>query len=364
MRYALIIAGGSGTRLWPMSRTDLPKQLIPFIGGRSLLQIAFERFEGLLPAAQRYICAGEKHRQAAFAGVPGLAESQFLGEPQGRDTLNAVGLGAAVLAARDPEAVIGVFTADHLIEPVERFQEIIAQGFALVEQRPQTLLTFGISPTDPATGYGYLELGDAIDGAAKQVRQFREKPPREAAEAYFAQGPGHYLWNSGMFVWRASTLLDCIARYEPAVHEGLLAVGRAWDTPQRQTVLARVYPTLKKISVDFAVMEPASRDARVQVAALPMQLSWLDVGSWPSFAQTCQRDAQGNALAAAKHVLFDSENCLVASSDPEHLVATIGCEDLIVIHTPSATLVCRADQAEQIKQLQKEVETRFGPRYA
>jgi mannose-1-phosphate guanylyltransferase len=364
MRYALIIAGGSGTRLWPMSRADRPKQLIPFIEGKSLLRLAFERFEGMLPVERRYVGASQKQQQAILAGVPGLAEGQFLGEPVGRDTLNAVGLGAAVLAAEDPDAVIGVFTADHLITPLEEFQKTIELGFALAERSPKTLVTFGITPTGPSTSYGYLELGPPLDGAARVVRQFREKPPLEIASEYFRQGPEHYLWNSGMFVWRADTLLDCIGRYEPAVREGLTAIARAWHTSDREEVLGRIFPTLKKTSVDFAVMEPASRDAVVSVAAIPMNLTWLDVGSWPAFAQTCPRDEHGNALGAARHLLWESANCLVASADAEHLIALIGCENLIVVHTDNATLVCPADQAEKIKELCKTVAEQFGSRHA
>jgi mannose-1-phosphate guanylyltransferase len=363
MRYGVIMAGGSGTRLWPMSRAKLPKQLIPFIDGRSLLEVAYDRFGELIPVDRRLVCAGQRHRNVILSAMPSLEDARFLGEPMGRDTLGAVGFSAAVLVHRDPDAVIGVFTADHLIQPEEEFQRIVAQGFDLVERQPNTLVTFGITPTGPATGFGYLELGDPLTETSRIVKVFREKPPLEQAEQYFRDGPQHYLWNSGMFVWRAETLLHCIKHYEPGVYEKLIKIGEAWDTASRDEVLQREFPELKKISVDYAVMEPASRDKAIQVAAVPMNLDWLDVGSWPSFAETRSRDEHSNALAAKNYQLLDTSNCLVASSDPDHLITTIGCEDLIVIHTENATLVCRADQAEKIKDLQQLVDERFEGKY-
>ena len=363
MRYALILAGGSGTRLWPMSRSQRPKQLIPLIGGKSLLAIAYERLEGLIEPERRYICAGCQHLGAILEALPQVSARQLLGEPVGRDTLNAIGFGAAIIAKSDPEATMAVFTADHLIEPIDEFRAIIARGFDLAERSPQTLVTFGIAPTQAATGYGYLELDAAVDDRARIVRRFKEKPDEATAQAYLAAGPEKYLWNSGMFVWRAATLLDCIRRYEPASHAGLLRVAEAWGRDDQDAVLAAVYPALKKISVDFAVMEPASRDPVCQVAAVPMPLAWMDIGSWPMFAQTCEQDEHGNAIAAPRHVVLRSNRTLVASNDPGHVIAAVGCDDLLIVHTPDATLVCRADCAEDIKKVYAMVGQRFGEEY-
>ncbi len=363
MRYALILAGGSGVRLWPMSRRANPKQLIPFIHGRSLLQLAWSRLEGLAPPDRCYVCASLRQREAVLQALPALRPDCFLGEPAGRDTLNAVGFSAAVIGRRNPDAVIAVFTADHLIEPVDAFQRIVTRGCELVERAPDTLVTFGIEPTFASTGYGYLQLGEALDNAARRVDQFKEKPDAATARSYYAAGPAQFLWNSGMFVWRAATLLDCIRRYQPESFQGLSRIAEAWNTATRDKVLAEVYPTLRKISVDYAVMEPASRDPAVSVAALPMPLKWLDVGSWATYAQTYSTDEKGNALAAEKHILEGTSNTLVASSDPDHLIAVLGCDDLIVVQTPDATLVCRRDHAEAVKQLQEKVGELFGDRY-
>lgn len=348
MRYAMIMAGGSGTRLWPMSRQERPKQLIPFLGGKSLLELAAGRLEGVVPADRRLVCTAEAFRSAVRESIPAVGDAQILGEPCGRDTLNAVGLTAAVLARRDPEAIFAVLTADHLIEPQDEFARRLDEGFKVVEADGSRLVTFGITPTFPATGYGYVERGDPLPGFDRVFasRRFVEKPDRETAEAYLEHGS--FLWNSGMFVFRAATVLDAIRRYRPDTADGLARIAREWDEPDRAATLAAIYPSLYKISVDYGLMEPASRDGALSICVVPMQVNWTDVGSWPSFATTLAADEHGNR-SAARHVAIRSERCLVASDDPSHVVATIGCSDLIVIRTKDATLVCRAEDAELVK---------------
>jgi mannose-1-phosphate guanylyltransferase len=360
MRYATVMAGGSGTRLWPMSRAGLPKQLIPFIRGRSLLEIAVDRLAGLVAPERQFICTGEKHRGQIHAGLPGFADDQILGEPEGRDTLAAVGFPAAIAVREDPDAVMAVFTADHLIEPIEDFQRRVEVGYQIVEENPNTLVTFGIAPTHAATGFGYVEMGEPLVGfsQAYQTVRFVEKPNAERAEEYVASG--RYAWNSGMFVWRAATLLECIRRYKPDVHEGLMEIADAWRTPEQTEVLGNVYPGLEKISVDFALMEPASTDDAVDVATVSMPLRWLDVGSWPAYGETLEADDAGNRTACDRAVLLDSKNNLIVGDDANHIIAAVGIEDLVIVHTQGATLICHRDHAQKIKQLHQAVGKRFG----
>jgi mannose-1-phosphate guanylyltransferase len=363
VRFALVLAGGSGTRLWPMSRRGLPKQLIPFVGGKSLLELALDRLDGLAEPGMRYVCAAEEMRHAVRAMVPAIPDEQYIGEPTGRDTLAALALSAEVIRLSDPDAVIGVFPADQVIEPVDEFRRTLEAGFRLVESDPRLLLTFGITPTRPATGYGYLELGTSLAPGSRAVTRFREKPDAENAARFLAAGPDQFLWNSGMFAWKASTFLSCVQKYQPELASGIKAIASAWGTPRRVRTLAEVYPGLKRISVDFGVMEPASVDPQVQVAALPMGLDWKDVGSWQSFAEICPTDEAGNARGAGRQLFVDSTGTLATSSDPQHLVAALGCEDLLIVHTPNVTLVCRRDRAEDVKKLQERVARELGEPY-
>jgi mannose-1-phosphate guanylyltransferase len=344
MRHALILAGGSGTRLWPYSTASLPKQLVPMLAGRSLLDVAVERATTVVPAERVWLGAGEQLRSAVGA-VEGLQPDRLILEPSGRDTLPAVALGCATILATDPEAVVAVLTADHLIEPVASFGATLSEGFELAEAAPGVLVTFGVVPDFASTGFGYLELGDPLPGSARVVSTFREKPDLPAATEFLAAGPERFLWNSGMFVWHAATLLAAVRAFAPTTADLVQAVVdgdvRAWDS-------------IEKLSIDYGVMEPASVSDDFTVAALPLSARWLDVGSWPAYGDALGRDDRGNA-SSGRTLVLDSDDCVVTSSDPDHLVTLVGCEGLVVVHTPTATLVMPADQAQRVKELQARV---------
>lgn len=379
MRYAMIMAGGAGTRLWPMSRKDQPKQLIRFITREgdsrphSLLELADRRLKGLIEPSRRYICTAEAYRDAIRTQLPSYKDEQVLGEPAARDTVNAVGFAAAVLAKEDKDAVFAVLTADHVIEPEDDFRERMDLGFRLVENDPHRFVTFSIKPTYAATGFGYVERGTpvrdkkhgkhpAIDGVkehAYQVARFVEKPDLPHAQVYVKSGD--FAWNSGMFVWKASTFLEALEKFKPESYEGLMKIQAAWGTKKARSVLESVYPTLPKTSVDYAVMEPASKlalksagkgdEARFSVCTVQMDVRWLDVGSWPSFAETVPADKSGNrATGTGEAVLLGGKNNLVVTTKG-HTVAVLGCEDLIVVQTDDATLVMPRNKAEELKAL-------------
>lgn len=384
MRYAMIMAGGAGTRLWPLSRKGAPKQLLKFISRpgdsseRSLLELAAKRLDGLIKPENRYICTAEQYRGDIRAQLPDFKDAQILGEPAARDTVNAVGFAAAVLAKQDKDAIFAVLTSDHVIEPEEEFRSRMDLGFRLVENDDRRFVTFGIKPTYPATGFGYIERGTpvrdkkqgghaAVDGTndhAYQVARFVEKPDRPRAEVYVESGD--FSWNSGMFVWKARTFLEALSRFKPESYEGLMKIQAAWGTKKAKAVLAEVYPTLPKISVDYAIMEPASKSAksarveeRYQVCMVQMDCKWLDVGSWPSFADTVQAGPGGNRSAGGGVAVTHAAKNNLIYSCPGHTVAVLGVEDLVVVQTPDATLVMTRAKAEELKALHGLIDERL-----
>lgn len=356
------MAGGSGTRLWPVSRAGQPKQLVPFIQQPkgppvSLLQIAAGRLDGLVPEANQTICTGEAYGDQIEAALPQFRGDRLLGEPCPRDTVNAVGFAAAVFAKRDPDAVFAVLTADHIIEPQESFAKAMDAGFALVEADPTRMVSFGITPDHPATGFGYIENAGPIDGDPSglgfEIARFVEKPPLDKAKEYLESGK--FSWNAGMFVFHAQTFLERLEAHQPESFAGLKKLQDAWDTPLQNATLAEVYPTLPKISVDYAIMEPCGADPAVKLTGVKMDVQWLDVGSWPSYGETIAPDATGNRAAGGPIAVYDSSGNVVVSDDPERTIALVGCDDLVVVHTARATLVMPKDRAQDLKKLHAEL---------
>lgn len=359
MRYVVIMAGGSGTRLWPLSRQGRPKQLLELFEGQSLLRQAYDRLVGVVPADNVLVCTGRMYAADVARQIPELPSGNILGEPEGRDSLNAVAWSAAELAHRDPDAVVAMLTADQVIRPVTEFQQALGVAFDVAEAVPGALVTLGVVPTAAHTGYGYLHRGQELDGfpGVCRVAEFREKPSREVAEKYLASG--EYWWNAGMFVWRAATLLDQLDQLQP---ETAATVREIAAHPDR---LDSLFPTLRKISVDYAVMEPASLGGTgATVVGVPLNVEWKDVGGFASLAELFATDVDGNVVNG-RTVSLDSSGCLLVNElGPDHVIATIGLTDCLVVATPSATLVARLSDSERVKELVTLVRNRAGAEFA
>ena len=358
MRYVVIMAGGAGTRLWPLSRNGMPKQLLTLIDGKSLLRLAYERVAGAVPDENILVCAGAAYLDTVAMELPELPAGNLLGEPVGRDSLNAVAWPAAVLAARDADAVVAMLTADGIIRPVPAFQTALDEAFRAAETDPLALVTFGVVPTAPHTGFGYLKRGAQVDGLPETfvVEEFKEKPDHDTAVTYVDSGS--YWWNSGMFVWRAQTLLDQLEVLAPVTYAGVKQLAAHPET------LGEIYPTLPKNSVDFAVMEPVSNGlATAHVVAVRLSIEWYDVGGYAALAEhMAQQD--GNAVEGRVVALESIGNVIVNRGGDNALIAVVGLTDTVVVSAGGVTLVCPKARAEDVKKLVATVMLTVGDTYA
>jgi mannose-1-phosphate guanylyltransferase len=351
--HAVIPAGGSGTRLWPLSRSGNPKFLHPLTGSAdTLLQATVARLLPLASPADMFVVTGVAHAAAVARQLPELPEANILVEPSPRDSCAAIGLAAAVIERRSPGAVMGSFAADHLIRRTDVFADVVRD--AVAGARRGLLMTVGITPTHPETGYGYLHCGEVIEGRIRRVLEFKEKPSRAVAEEYVASSS--YLWNASMFVWRTDVFLAELRRQQPALHAGLTAIAAAWDGDARESVLGDLWPELTKISVDYAVMEGAAAEGLV--ATVPGDFGWHDVGDFHTVGDALPGDTDGNVIVGAgpdqvtkDEVLLHDVTDSVIVPGSGRLVAAMGLHDVVIVDTPDALLVCGRDRAQDVKKI-------------
>jgi mannose-1-phosphate guanylyltransferase len=345
-RFVVIMAGGRGERFWPQSRASRPKHLLPIVGTQPMLTQTIARLRPLVPAGNIFVITTKSQLKAAREACRGLPARNVIVEPIGRDTAAAVGLAMLLVGRRNPDAAFAVLPADHVIGDVAGFRRTLVAAFEAAESADE-LVTLGIEPTEPATGFGYIERGAVWhDGAVRILRakRFVEKPNLAKARTYVTSGK--YYWNAGMFVWRVPVISAAFNARAPELAAGLDRLEKAMRRGKVTAALAKIYPSLLKISIDYAVMEKSSN-----VLVVPANFGWDDVGSWPAVARHHPNDSSGNILRGLAFVENGTHNIVI--SEGRHLTAVLGVDNLVVVHTPDATLVCPKHRAEEIKALLK-----------
>lgn len=338
MIYAVIMAGGQGTRLWPQSRYDNPKQLWEILHGKSMLQNTVERMAPLMAPQNIFIITGVHLYDPICTQIPQIPSKNILVEPMGRSTAPCVGL--AALYIDDPDACMAVLPSDHVIQHPDEFRRLLKVAVDVASEG-ENLVTFGIQPTGPETGFGYIQRGEYIRDEVYTVRRFTEKPDALTARQFVDSG--EFYWNSGMFVWKVSTLLTMIERYLPNLHQGLMKIKPAIGTPDEQRVIEDVFEEIESISIDYGIMEKAET-----TYVVPGDFGWNDVGSWAAMPEVWGIDSEGNTCRGAV-VALDSHGNVAYNDDG--LTALIGVENLIVVKVGNAVLVCAKDQAQRVRDI-------------
>lgn len=343
--YALILAGGGGTRLWPMSRQNKPKQMLPLIGIHSMFKTSVERLFPLFKPEQIYISTAQDYVDDLRKEVPYIPAENFIAEPSARNNAAAVGLSLAVIQKRDPNAVVAMLTADHHIGRVEAFRDVLAASNEIAKDGK--IVTLGISPSFPSTGFGYIQLGEKL-GMMKgfdysKAARFLEKPDVVRATQFVASGK--YSWNSGMFIWQASKAMKEFERQQPQLFGLLQALQPTVDTPNYSAQLAEIWEQMPKVSIDYAVMEGAQ-----DMVVIPVDIAWSDVGTWPSLYEILDVDRFGNCgkNGSEKRIVLDAHDSLFFS---DKLTVAIGVDNIIVVETDDVLMICHKDRAQDVKEI-------------
>lgn len=340
--YIVLMAGGSGTRLWPMSRIDMPKQFHKFSGDKSLIEETYDRFDGLAHKENIYISLTENILAETQKQLKDVPKENFIIEPEGKNTAPAIALATAYIFKKDPSAIIAMICSDHTVKKVSAYREAFLTAKSFVEKNPEYLVTIGIKPTRPDTGYGYIKVGKKFENhPINEVDSFVEKPNLETAEKYLSSGK--YLWNAGYFVFRADELIKSFEKYSPEIYKGLKEILKSIDTPKEKSVIKTEYAKFEKVPIDTAIAEKVEK-----IAVVPADLGWSDVGSWASLLEilSTKKDA---VVSQGHHIGIDDKNCLIYAQDK--LLATVGLENIVIVDTPDVTLVCNKDKSQDVKKL-------------
>lgn len=357
--FAVIMAGGGGTRLWPLSRKDHPKQMLKIFGEQSLFQIAVGRLHGLFEDQNICIVTTKDQFGRLSPSTPQLDNSQFLLEPEPKGTAAVIGLAAIKLARQNPDAVMAVLTADHIIQNVSLFHQALSQAYQLAQE--DFLVTLGMVPSQPATGYGYIHMGESIPSArdlpAMHVLRFVEKPNLETAVQYLESGK--YLWNGGMFFWRVNKILFEFERQMPELFRILQDIDHRWAASGEEASIDDIWKKISPQTIDYGIMEHAEN-----VAVIPLDdLGWNDVGSWDSLPEVINSNECGNIMLANTSSTIDSQGCIVYEDDPKKLITVLGVKDMVIIDTPDALLVCPRSEAQRIREVVADVKSKHQDRY-
>ena len=357
MLHTVVMAGGSGTRFWPQSRKAIPKQLLKLVGQQTMIQETVSRCRDLSDEQHVWIATNSTLSPEVKRQLPQLNPEHILVEPAARNTAPCIGLAAIHLLHIDPEAIMLVLSSDHAIQPESGFVNTVNQAVKLIEAEPETLVLIGVPPAYPATGYGYIQTGSAIaaDLPGLSVKDFKEKPDPETAQQYCDSDD--YLWNCGIFAWKANRILMALKKWEPEMYAALNRISAVIGTPDYETVLVAEFTAMKSISIDYAVFE----HSREHLAVIPAEFEWDDVGNWNTLQKYFPTDDEGNTVLGL-HCGLETSNSIIRTTD-DHLIATFGVENCLIVHTPDATLIAPKDDESAIKKLVTLIEERGYDQY-